>query len=125
MKKFFAILVLLLMFVVSGCSLEPKTEQSQDILKTAQTRGKFIVGVTLDAKPFGFRNASGQPDGLDIDIAKRIAKELLGNEKAVEFVEINSYDSILAVATGKVDFLNRTSRQIKQYLFPITVKSKK
>lgn len=105
MKKFFAVLILLLIFVVSGCSLEPKTEQSQDILKAAQTRGKFIVGVTLDAKPFGFKNSAGQPDGFDIDIAKRIAKELLGSEKAIEFVEINSYDSILTVATGKVDFL--------------------
>lgn len=105
MKKLFAILFLALIFIVTGCTIEPKSEQPQDILELAQSRGKFIVGVTLDAKPFGFKNSAGQPDGFDIDVAKRIAKEILGSEKAIDFVEINSYDSILSVATGKVDFL--------------------
>lgn len=105
MKKFLGILILFLIFIVSGCSLEPKNEKTQDILKSAQERGKFIVGVTLDAKPFGFKNNSGEPDGFDIDLAKIIAKNILGSEKAVEFIDISSNDSILAVATGKIDFL--------------------
>ena len=107
MKKLLCLLFLISTLLLTACSLEPE-EKSIDVLKAAQDRGKFIVGVSKESKPFGFVNENGDLDGFDIDIAKRIAKSVFGNENAIEFVPTNGYDSISMVSAGKVDFLIAT-----------------
>lgn len=104
MKKLFCLLFIITVFILSGCALEPE-QKTTDTLDAAKTRGKFIVGVSFDSKPFGYINSKGEPDGFDIDIAKYIAKSLLGDEKAIQFVETKGYNSISMVAAGQVDFL--------------------
>lgn len=103
MKKILCLLSIILLCFLTGCSLEPE-QKEVDQLKAAQDRGKFIVGVSYDTKPFGFLQ-NGQPAGFDVDIAKYIAKSILGKDNAIEFVETKGYDSISMVASGKVDFL--------------------
>ena len=105
MKKIFLLLILISVFIFTGCSLEPEEEKEIDVLKNAQERGKFIVGVSYESKPFGFLNEKNELDGFDIDIAKKIAKTILGDENAIEYVKTNGYDSISMVSAGKVDFL--------------------
>ncbi len=105
MKKVLCLLLLAAVFVFSGCSKSQKKVEKTDLLQTAQERGKFIVGISFDSKPLCFLNQKKEPDGFEIDIVKRIAKDILGNEKAVEYVESNGYNSLSLVSTGKVDFL--------------------
>ena len=75
--------------------VESKSGKSGDgektVLETIKERDKFVVGVKYDTKLFGLKDpASGDVEGFDIDIAKQIAKEILGDENKIELVEVTS-----------------------------------
>lgn len=106
MKKFLCLLFLTSLFLLTGCALEPKETQEQDILKMAKERGYFIVGVSEDSKPFGYIDPkTGKPTGFEVDIAKRLAKAEFGDENKVQFVKSSGFQSIAMVSEGKVDFV--------------------
>ena len=66
-------------------------------------RDKLIVATFGTAPPFCFTDEKGELVGFDIDIAKLIAKSLLGDEKKVEFVVVNSEGRWPAVNSGRAD----------------------
>ncbi|ACA14702.1 extracellular solute-binding protein family 3 [Methylobacterium sp. 4-46] len=68
-------------------------------------RGKLIVGVKADYRPFGFRDPSGNIIGLEPDLAADIAKRL-GVE--LELVPVVSSNRIEFLQQGKVDLLIAT-----------------
>ncbi len=105
MKKFLCLLLtFLIIIILTGCKKE--TEKNiTDTFEAAKERGKFIVGVSYDLKPLGYINENGVPDGFEIDLAKQIAKIILGSENAIEFVQTQGYNSIFLVASKKIDFL--------------------
>ena len=82
MKKYLvlALIVLVSSIIMSGCG---KKNQPMDLYDMIMDRGKIVVGVKTDTKPFGFLNEEGLHDGYDIDLAKNIAKVIFGDEKAV------------------------------------------
>ena len=71
-------------------------------------RGKLIAGVKTDYPPLGFLDKNGGNEGFDIDIAKAIAKELFGNEEAVQFVPVTSGDRIAFLTSKKIDVVVAT-----------------
>lgn len=95
----------MLVFFVSGCSAPDKV---QDIYKTIIKRDKLIVGVQYDAKPFGFINKEGKIEGVDADVAREIAKRILGNENKIEFKQVSPSTRIQAITTGDVDLVIAT-----------------
>ena len=66
-------------------------------------RDKLIVATFGTAPPFCYTDEKGELVGFDIDIARLIAKSLLGDEKKVEFVVVNSEGRWPAVNSGRVD----------------------
>ena len=72
-------------------------------LEEIQQRGELIVGVKDNLRPLGFRDANGNLEGLEIDIAKRLAEELLGNPDKVVLQAVTNRDRINLVLEGKVD----------------------
>jgi len=68
-----------------------------------QQRGKLIVGVKDNLRPLGFRDTSGNLQGLEIDIAKRLAEELLGKADAVVLKPVQNLDRLNVVIEDKVD----------------------
>lgn len=90
---------------LSGCI---KKQNSQDLLKTAQERGKIIVGVKYDTKPFGFIDKDQNLKGFDVDLAKEIAKRIIGDENAVEFQQVTSSNRIFSLTSGTVDLVAAT-----------------
>lgn len=74
-------------------------------LSDIRQRGYLIVGVKDNLRPLGFRNAAGQLEGLEIDLAHQLAKALLGNEAAVQFQPLSNQERIPALLEGKVDLL--------------------
>src|SRR3982074_2804452 len=66
-------------------------------------RDKLVVATFGTAPPFGFADDKGQLVGFDIDIAKLIAKSLLGDEKKIEFVTVTSEGRWPAVNSGRAD----------------------
>ncbi|MEB3336525.1 MAG: transporter substrate-binding domain-containing protein [Leptolyngbyaceae bacterium] len=68
-----------------------------------QRRGYLIVAVKDNVRPLGFRNASGQLVGLEIDIARRLAQELLGRPDAVQLQPVSNQERLPAVLQEKSD----------------------
>lgn len=72
-------------------------------LAEIQTRGYLIVAVKDDLRPLGFRDRSGALVGFEIDLARRLAAELLGNPEALVLQPVNNVDRIQAVIEGEAD----------------------
>jgi polar amino acid transport system substrate-binding protein len=66
-------------------------------------RDKLIVATFGTAPPFCYTDEAGKPIGFDIDIARLIAKSLLGDENKVEFVTVTSEGRWPAVNSGRAD----------------------
>ncbi|MCT7981507.1 transporter substrate-binding domain-containing protein [Laspinema sp. C3] len=68
-----------------------------------QQRGQLIVAVKDNVRPMGFREGGGNLQGFEIDIARRLAQELLGSAEAVELVPVENLDRLAVVMSGQVD----------------------
>ncbi|MCL2534576.1 MAG: glutamate ABC transporter substrate-binding protein [Nocardiaceae bacterium] len=69
-----------------------------------QARGRVIVGVDQRNYLFSTRDpVTGNIEGFDVDIAREIARDLLGDPGKVEFQMINPVDGIQAVQNSTVD----------------------
>jgi polar amino acid transport system substrate-binding protein len=72
-------------------------------------RGRLIAGVDQNNYRFGFRDPStGELTGFDVDIARQIARALLGDPTKIQFRAISSAERIKAVQDGTVDIVVRT-----------------
>jgi polar amino acid transport system substrate-binding protein len=76
----------------------PATNTFDEIVQ----RGKLIVGISLSTPPYGMTDASMQPSGFDVAIAKLLARDL-GVE--LEIVDQVSQARIPNLTSGKVDIL--------------------
>jgi polar amino acid transport system substrate-binding protein len=72
-------------------------------LKEILERGQLIVGVKDNLPPLGSYNDQGQLEGLEIDIAKRLAEEILGDQTAITFKPVKNQDRLNVVIEGEVD----------------------
>lgn len=104
-KKILVILVLCLVFLTTACN---KKDDNLDTLSKIKQRGKIIVGVKYDTKPFGYINENQELVGFDIDLAKNIAKNLLGDENKIEFKQVTPSNRILALNSNQVDMVIAT-----------------
>lgn len=104
MKNLFLIFTLCLfsLSVLCGCS---EQKSSQNTLSHARLMNKLTVGVKNDSKPFGFIDNKGNPAGFDVDVAKEIARQILGDENAVEFVYVTPSSRISDLNSKKVDIV--------------------
>ncbi len=100
-KKFF----LFLLAVSCLSSLLCPGHGIASTLRDVKGRGRFIAGVRTDLPPFGFIDKKGVTNGIDIDIAKSLAKELFGKEDAVEFVAVTKTDGVSLLNEKKIDIL--------------------
>lgn len=72
-------------------------------LRAIQKRGRLIVAVKDNFRPLGFRDATGNLQGLEIDIARRLGGEILGNPNAVELKPVANSERLTSLLEGKVD----------------------
>lgn len=110
-NKLLPILVLCFALFTAGCT---KQTDNTDALDKILQRGKIIVGVKYDTNPFGYITEKGQLEGFDIDLAKQIAKCLLGDSSKVEFKQVTSSNRILSLNSGEVDMIIATMTENKQ-----------
>lgn len=73
--------------------------------KKVMERGKMVVGVKADYKPWGFRNESGDIVGMEIDMAKAAA-ETMGVD--LELVAVQSSNRMQFLEQGKIDMMIAT-----------------
>jgi polar amino acid transport system substrate-binding protein len=72
-------------------------------LKDIQQRRKLIVAVKDNLPLFGFRDRAGNLQGLEIDIARKLATEIFGNPESVQLVPVANQDRLKVVTEGNVD----------------------
>lgn len=95
-------LLFFVMFLTCGC-----TGRTDD-LSLITKRGKIIAGVRTDTQPFGYKDINGTLQGYDIELAHYLAKSILGNENAVEFVPVTAENRIEKLNSKEVDILIAT-----------------
>ncbi len=105
MIKKFILFFLFLCILCTGCS--KKKDEKDDLTKILE-RGTLLVGVRDDTAPFGFKDDNGNLTGYDIDLAKQIAKGLLGDENKIKFIPVTASDRIKKLSSGEVDILVAT-----------------
>jgi ABC-type amino acid transport substrate-binding protein len=98
-------------------------------LDRIKSSGKLTLGYGADARPFSYKDESGNPGGYAIALCGKIAdaaKADLGlSALAVEFVPVARDEGLHAVAQGKIDILceatvpTLTSRKQVSYSIPI------
>jgi hypothetical protein len=81
------------------------TGASADVLDDIKKRGKLVVGVKADYKPFGFRDPSGAIVGLEPDLAADVAKKL---GVQLELVPVVSANRMEFLNQGKIDLMIAT-----------------
>ncbi|CAM4044561.1 glutamine ABC transporter substrate-binding protein [Bacillus cereus] len=116
MKKLFTLIVFSCLFVlvVAGCgnkkdeAKETNTKQG-GVVEQIKKRGKLVVGVKNDTNLFGLKNPStGKVEGFDIDVAKALAKKILGDENKLELKEVTSKTRIPMLKNGDIDVIIAT-----------------
>ncbi|MEU8761044.1 glutamate ABC transporter substrate-binding protein [Streptomyces sp. NPDC048659] len=102
-------------------SLTPSSADGPAVAAIKQ-RGKLIVGVDQNSYRWGYRTPAtttvlpdgrkeaspGRLVGFDIDLARAIAKDILGDEDAIVFRTIPTNQRIAALESRKVDLVVRT-----------------
>ncbi len=66
-------------------------------------RGQLIVGVKDNLRPLGFRDEEGNLQGLEIDIARKLAEELLGDRQGVILQPVTNAERLNAAIAQDVD----------------------
>lgn len=83
--------------------------EQKDTLAAIKDNDKIVFGVKTDTRLFGLKNpSSGEIEGFDIDIAKQIAKDILGDEKKAQFKEVTSKTRIPMLQNGDIDAIVAT-----------------
>ncbi|UUX49511.1 transporter substrate-binding domain-containing protein [Nisaea acidiphila] len=102
MKKVLALSAAMLM---ASASIATAAQCTNDTWKKVMSRGKMVVGVKADYKPWGFRDESGNLVGMEIDMAKAAA-DAMGVE--VELVPVQSSNRMQFLEQGKIDLMIAT-----------------
>ena len=110
----------------AGASLiDPKKAYAQaagdSLLRTVLDRGNLIVGTGSTNAPWHFEDEQGKLTGMDIAMARILAKGLFDDETKIEFVLQDPAARIPNIATGKVDitiqFMTVTPGRAQQVAF--------
>jgi len=132
MKKYIILLLLFTFSVIflTGCKKEEKLTDELEIIKN---RGYLVVGVKNDSPPFGYYNEEKQLVGVDIELVKRIAKEIFDSDSSehVKFVVVTPQNRISKLNSKEVDILaatisvNQKRKLVMEFSLPYYVTSQK
>ncbi|MGE7760092.1 transporter substrate-binding domain-containing protein [Peribacillus sp. NPDC097895] len=113
-----SLLSLLAVILLAGCGGGKSTdegkeggskESGKDVLAQVKDKDEIVFGVKNDTRLFGLKNPStGEVEGFDIDIAKALAAEILGDENKVKFKEVTSKTRMALLNNGDIDAIVAT-----------------
>ncbi|MGI6660032.1 MAG: transporter substrate-binding domain-containing protein [Dethiobacteraceae bacterium] len=117
MRKTVSVLLMLVMlFALVGCSGGsnggPSGESEGDLpadLQAIVDRGVLRVGTKVDVPGFGYQNPdTNEVEGMEIDIAKALAKKLLGDESKIETQAVTAQTRGPLLDNNEVDIVIAT-----------------
>lgn len=89
----------------SASSKDDSSKAASGSISAIKERGTIKIGVFSDKAPFGYVDSNGKNQGFDVYIAKRFAKDLLGDESKVEFVLVDAASRVAYLESKKVDII--------------------
>ena len=84
---------------------------ARDTMADIKQRGKLIVGVKTDYKPFGYLDPSGKVIGIEPELAADVARRL---GVTVEFVPVVAANRIQFLQQGRIDLMIATMTDTPQ-----------
>ncbi len=105
MKKLFCLalaLTLALMVFV------PALADDAAEIAAIKARGTLLVGVKADVPGFGYQELGGEFQGLEIDLAHKLAEVILGDANAVQFTAVTAKTRGPLLDTGELDMVIAT-----------------
>ena len=95
--------IVIIFFTFAFCLLPCTLPSGAAPLEEIQQRGHIKIAVKDNLPPLAFRDQSGKLQGLEIDLAQRLAQDLLGTNKASKLKPVLNRDRITQVLDNKVD----------------------
>lgn len=107
MKKVLLVLLSLVLVagVFVGCNITNDSSSEKGTIEKIKENGVVKIGVFSDKPPFGYIDENGNNQGYDVEIGKRFAKDLLGDESKVEFVLVEAANRVEYLQSNKVDII--------------------
>ena len=84
---------------------------TNDVWNKVMKRGKIVIGVKADYKPWGYRNTAGGLIGMEIDMAKDVAAAMgvklelipVQSSNRMQFLEQGKINMMIATMSDRVD----------------------
>ncbi|MDR3177800.1 MAG: transporter substrate-binding domain-containing protein [Campylobacteraceae bacterium] len=99
------------MLVLNGCN-ERNTQNTAPKITTTKTikdRGTILIGVKGDTYKFGYKDPyTGIIDGFDVDVAKALAKKILGDEKKLKTIAVTTASRGPMLNSDELDYVIAT-----------------
>ncbi|POY45658.1 cysteine ABC transporter substrate-binding protein [Avibacterium paragallinarum] len=80
-------------------------ENAENRIEALQKNGTVRIGVFSDKPPFSYVDNQGKSQGFDVEIAKAIGKDLLGDENKVQYVLVEAANRVEYLQSNKVDII--------------------
>jgi len=104
----------LLVFIFSTFALVSVANAGRctnDRWNKVMNRGKIVIGVKADYKPWGYRDTSGKLVGMEVDMAKDVAAAIgvnlalvpVQSSNRMQFLEQGKIDMMIATMSDRVD----------------------
>ncbi|HYC13236.1 MAG TPA: transporter substrate-binding domain-containing protein, partial [Stellaceae bacterium] len=114
--------------IASGAALGPRAALAQaaqapadSLLRQVLSRGTLRVGTGSTNAPWHFEDDAGKLTGMDIAMARILAKALFDDETKIEFVKQEPAARVPNITTGKVDiviqFMTMTAQRAQVIAF--------
>jgi polar amino acid transport system substrate-binding protein len=119
MKLFKTSIIVLFVAIVIISSQIPLNAQ----LSNLETKKEITIAVKDNSRPLAYLNESGELQGLEIDIAKKLAQELLGDETAINLIPVSNQDRLDALLNQQVDLViaRLTANQTRSQLVDFSI----
>jgi putative glutamine transport system substrate-binding protein len=106
-------LLVLTAFLAAGCGSAPtpvaKEAAAPADIKAIKDRGVLKVGVKVDVPKFGYKDPkTNKTEGMEIDLAKIIAKKILGDENKIDVQGVTAKTRGPLLDNGEIDLVIAT-----------------
>ncbi|MFU2080724.1 cysteine ABC transporter substrate-binding protein [Avibacterium endocarditidis] len=104
-KKITALFATTLLAVSLTACNDNESNSAQNRLQQLQKADSVRIGVFSDKPPFGYVDNQGKSQGFDVEIAKAIGKDLMGDENKVQYVLVEAANRVEYLQSNKVDII--------------------
>jgi general L-amino acid transport system substrate-binding protein len=103
MKKITSTILLTSILAISA------TSANADTLDSVKSKGYVQCGVSTGLPGFSNADASGNWQGLDVDVCRAVAAATLGDASKVKFTPLTAKERFTALQSGEIDMLSRNT----------------